>query len=71
MFAVTALFTNTTETCLFDWGPLAICEAAAQEASTLGCYDPKSVKITEIADFVPTGTTADDRKVWEMLEAGN
>lgn len=69
MFAVIATFTNSTETCLHWWGSLSTCESNAAEARTYPCYKQGSVRVVEIADFTPTGTTADDRKVWDMLDA--
>ena len=69
MFAVIATFTNSTEICLHWWGSLSTCESNAAEARTYPCYKPESVQIVEIEDFIPTGTTADDLKVWDMLDA--
>jgi len=69
MFAVIATFKGSSEICLHWWGSLSTCESNAAEARTYPCYKSHSVKIVEIEDFTPTGTTADDLKVWEMLEA--
>lgn len=69
MFAVIATFTNSTEVCLHWWGSLSTCESNAAEARTYPCYKSESVQIVEIEDFIPTGTTADDLKVWDMLDA--
>lgn len=69
MFAVIATFANSTETCLHWWGSLSTCKNNAAEARTYSCYKRGSVRIVEIADFTPTGTTADDYKVWDMLDA--
>lgn len=69
MFAVIATFKKSSEICLYWWGSLATCESNADEARTHPCYKTSSVRIVEIEDFTPTGTTADDRRVWEYLEA--
>ena len=69
MFAVIATLTNSTDICLHWWGSLSTCESNAEEARTYPCYKRESVQIIEIADFIPTGTTADDHKVLGMLSA--
>lgn len=69
MFAVIATFTNSTEVCLHWWGSLSTCESNAAEARAYPYYESESVQIVEIEDFIPTGTTADDLKVWDMLDA--
>lgn len=66
MFATIARYTRRSETILWWWGSKTLCEEKAEEARSYGC---KWTKIVEIEEFTPVGTTADDMKVWAMLEA--
>lgn len=66
MFAVVAKYTKKSEVYLWWWGNLETCESNAEDARRCGC---KYVRIVEIEDFKPVGTTADDNHVWEQLDA--
>ena len=66
MFAVVAKYTKKSEVYLWWWGSLETCESNAKDAHRCGC---KYVRIVEMEDFKPVGTTADDNHVWEQLDA--
>ena len=65
MFAVVTKYTKNSDLCLWWWGCRETCESNAVDARQCGC---KYVRIVEIEDFKPVGTTADERRVWEQLD---
>ena len=65
MFAVVVKYTKNSDVVLYWWGDLATCKTNATDAHSCGY---KYVRIVEIQEFKPVGTTANERCVWEQLD---